>query len=62
MKIPGLVDLQVNGFKGINFASSDLTEETFIKACRMLLNNGTTAFLPTIITSPENIYKRNLKI
>jgi len=52
MKIPGLVDLQVNGYKGVDFSSANLTQEDFILACRQLLKAGTTAFLPTISTSP----------
>ena len=62
MKIPGLVDLQVNGYKGVDFSSATLTEADFIRACRQLLEAGTTAFLPTIITSTEDVYKRNLTI
>ena len=62
MKIPGLVDLQVNGFKGVDFSSPDLTEEKFIQTCRMLLNNGITSFLPTIVTSPEDVYRNNLSM
>ena len=62
MKIPGFVDLQVNGFKGVDFSSPDLTEEKFIQTCRMLLNNGTTSFLPTIVTSTEDVYRKNLSM
>ena len=62
MKIPGLVDLQVNGFKGVDFSSADLTEERFITTCRMLLNSGTTWFLPTIISCNEKVYKQNLPL
>ncbi len=62
MKIPGLVDLQVNGYKGVDFSSIALTQEDFIRACRQLLEAGTTGFLPTIITSPDEVYKRNLAI
>lgn len=60
MKFPGLVDLQVNGFKGIDFSDPGLTEEGFAQASRELLDAGTTAFLPTLITSPLNAYCRNL--
>lgn len=60
MKIPGLVDLQVNGYLGVDFSSGDLTEGDFAQACRGILEAGTTAFLPTIITSPSEVYKRNL--
>jgi N-acetylglucosamine-6-phosphate deacetylase len=62
MDLPGFVDLQVNGYKGVDFSSVDLTEEDFAKACRQLLSSGTSAFLPTVITSPEKVYERNLKI
>jgi len=62
MNIPGLVDLQVNGYKGVDFSSASLTQDDFIRACRQLLEAGTTAFLPTMITSPEDVYERNLAI
>ncbi len=62
MKIPGLVDLQVNGYKGISFSDEELTAETCVDACRQMLASGVTAFLPTMITSPERMYERNLKI
>jgi N-acetylglucosamine-6-phosphate deacetylase len=60
--IPGFVDLQVNGFIGVDFSSPNLTAESFIHACRALLERGTAAFLPTIITSPLEVYARNLPI
>ncbi|HON91804.1 MAG TPA: amidohydrolase family protein [Sedimentisphaerales bacterium] len=58
--LPGLVDLQVNGYKGVDFSGGDLTEESFAQACRDMLAAGATAFLPTLITSPGEIYERNL--
>ncbi len=60
--LPGLVDLQVNGYKGVDFSGDDLTQESFARACHELLDAGTTAFLPTLITSPPQIYERNLPI
>ncbi len=62
MKIPGLVDLQVNGFRRVDFAGDTLTEEDFARACRELLNAGITAFLPTLITSPAAVYEHNLPV
>ena len=62
VQIPGLVDLQVNGYKGVDFSGADLTEEEFAQACRELLDAGTTAFLPTLITSPTEVYQRNLPL
>ena len=62
MRIPGLIDLQVNGFNGVDFSGEDLTKADFTRACRELLNAGTTAFLPTLITSPAAIYERSLPV
>ncbi len=62
VKVPGLVDLQVNGFKGVHFSDLSLTRETFVLACRGVLEAGTTAFLPTVITSPAEVYEHNLPI
>ena len=62
MKIPGLIDLQVNGYRGVDFSSADLTRRDFARACRGLCEAGTTAFLPTLISSPKEIYRRNLPI
>jgi N-acetylglucosamine-6-phosphate deacetylase len=62
MKIPGLIDLQVNGYKGVDFSSPELSEEDFARACRQMLDAGIRAFLPTLITSPIEVYKRNLPL
>ena len=62
LQLPGLVDLQVNGFRGVDFSGADLTEADCVRAFRELRSAGTTAFLPTLITSPAGIYQRNLPI
>jgi len=62
MKTPGLVDLQVNGCHGVDFSGADLDEAAVARASRELLSVGTTAFLPTLVTSPIEIYQRNLPI
>ncbi len=62
LPIPGFIDLQVNGYLGIDFSSPDLTEERFIYACTSLLKAGTAAFLPTVITSPLDVLERNLSM
>ena len=62
MKVPGLVDLQVNGFEGVDFSGPDLTQDDFIRASRAILHKSATAFLPTLVTSPKEIYQRNLPI
>ncbi len=62
MKIPGFIDLQVNGYKGVDFSSLDLTEKSFAHACRELLQKGSAGFLPAIITSLSEVYEHNLQI
>ena len=49
--IPGLVDLQVNGFGGVDFASADAAG--YRRAGEALLEGGVTAFQPTLTTAPE---------
>ena len=48
---PGFVDLQVNGFAGVDFLSADA--DGYRQAGEALLETGVTAYLPTFITSPE---------
>jgi N-acetylglucosamine-6-phosphate deacetylase len=50
--VPGFVDLQVNGFAGVDFASADAAG--YRRAGEALLATGVTAFQPTLITAPED--------
>jgi N-acetylglucosamine-6-phosphate deacetylase len=61
-KIPGFVDLQVNGFRGTDFSGPELTTDTFAQCCRAVLANGCSAFLVTLITGPIHAYQRNLPL
>jgi N-acetylglucosamine-6-phosphate deacetylase len=51
LAVPGFVDLQVNGFAGVDFAEAD--EAGYRHAGEALLATGVTAFQPTLITAPE---------
>lgn len=57
---PGLVDLQVNGFAGIDFNAVDLSAAAFEKVLHELLACGVTRFLPTLITAHEDDLIRRL--
>jgi N-acetylglucosamine-6-phosphate deacetylase len=48
---PGFIDLQVNGFGGVDFLDSDAAG--YRRAGEALLETGVTAYLPTFITTPE---------
>ena len=58
----GFIDLQVNGYKGVNFSTEEWQAEDFAEAFRGILSKGTAAFLPTVVTSPTSLYERNLPI
>jgi N-acetylglucosamine-6-phosphate deacetylase len=60
--IPGFVDLQVNGFGGADFSDPELTGGDLVEAWRALLRRGTAAFLATMITSPVDLYRRNIPL
>src|SRR5438270_12588346 len=48
--VPGFVDLQVNGFGGVDFLDADA--DGYRRAGEALLETGVTAYLPTLITTP----------
>jgi N-acetylglucosamine-6-phosphate deacetylase len=55
--LPGFVDLQVNGAFGVDVA----TEPSRVpELSESLLSTGTTAYLPTIISSPQSLYEEVL--
>jgi N-acetylglucosamine-6-phosphate deacetylase len=49
---PGLVDLQINGYKGVDFNHKDLAAEQIEAASLNLLKLGITKFFPTLVTGP----------
>ena len=51
--VPGFIDLQVNGFGGVDFLDADAAG--YRRAGEALLETGVTAYLPTLITSPEEM-------
>ncbi|MDX3809758.1 N-acetylglucosamine-6-phosphate deacetylase [Bosea thiooxidans] len=51
MRTPGLVDLQVNGFCGVDFNSGTITAAELDRALEAMLTTGVTTCLPTVITA-----------
>jgi N-acetylglucosamine-6-phosphate deacetylase len=60
--IPGLIDLQVNGYCGDDLNADNLDIETVRRLARRLLGIGVTTFLPTLITAPEEKIIRSLRV
>ena len=48
---PGFLDLQVNGFAGVDFNDPATTVDDLHRALGVLRSHGVTRFLPTLITS-----------
>jgi N-acetylglucosamine-6-phosphate deacetylase len=55
---PGLIDLQINGYAGVDFAVAD--DEGLTRSLTELAHTGTTSCLPTIITAPVDDLLRSL--
>jgi N-acetylglucosamine-6-phosphate deacetylase len=49
--LPGLFDLQVNGFAGVDFNGPGLAADRVVEAIERLRTTGVTRFLPTLISS-----------
>lgn len=58
----GFVDLQVNGYLGIDFSAPGLSLEQVRQVVFTLRDRGTVAFCPTVITSSMEVYSQNLPV
>jgi N-acetylglucosamine-6-phosphate deacetylase len=56
---PGFVDLQVNGFAGVDLLGAD--HDGYVRAGEAMLRAGTTAFQPTFVTAPEEVVTEALR-
>lgn len=58
---PGLIDNQVNGYRGVDFSDITLVPDQMKKATEYILKDGVTSFLPTIITNSHENLLRNFR-
>jgi N-acetylglucosamine-6-phosphate deacetylase len=59
--MPGLVDLQVNGYDGHDVNAADVDPTTIRAMARALWSRGVTTFLPTVITASEESIVASLR-
>jgi N-acetylglucosamine-6-phosphate deacetylase len=59
---PGFVDIQVNGFAGVDFSGADLNVEKAVSVLPAIWESGVTSFCPTLITNTISQMARNLAI
>jgi N-acetylglucosamine-6-phosphate deacetylase len=62
LTLPGLFDLQVNGFGGVDFNGIDLATDRVVEALERMRATGVTRCLPTLITSPFDRFAANARI
>lgn len=58
----GFIDLQVNGYSGIDFSRPGLTKQEVIRASRGLYLQETVAYMPTLVTTSREAYSNNLPV
>ncbi len=59
---PGLIDNQVNGYQGVDFAGEGLSIDGIMRAAEALWKDGVTTFLPTLVTGSHDDLIRNFKV
>ncbi|CAG8485996.1 12975_t:CDS:2 [Funneliformis mosseae] len=62
---PGYIDIQINGAFGVDFSvwkDDKQMKEGLDKVAKGLLKNGCTSFVPTIVSSPKEIYHKVLPL
>ena len=57
----GLIDLQVNGYAGVDFNDEAITADALDHALHAMLTAGVTACLPTVITAPAAVLEARLR-
>ncbi len=62
LEFPGLFDLQVNGFAGVDFNAPGLTSDGLAEALERQRATGVTRCLPTLITSSFDRFARNARV
>ena len=58
---PGFVDLQVNGFAGVDFNDPNTPVEEIGRALDAMFATGVTRCLPTVITGPPDAMLASLR-
>jgi len=59
---PGLIEIQVNGYMGVDFSDQELTREQMLKATRALWKEGVTTYFPTVITRDRERLEKSFSL
>jgi len=58
LELPGFVDIQVNGFAGVDFNDPESSAEEITRAIDAIHATGVTRLLPTLVTGPLERFAR----
>lgn len=58
---PGLIDIQMNGYMGVDFSDQNLKPEDLKLAINSLRKIGVTSFLPTVVSNDPSRMKKSLQ-
>lgn len=58
---PGFLDIQVNGYNGIDYSLENLNSKNIKSLVQHLAVSGTTKHVPTFVTMPQNRLLNNLR-
>jgi N-acetylglucosamine-6-phosphate deacetylase len=58
---PGLIDNQVNGYRGVDFSNTGLSTDKMKAATEAIRSDGVTTFLPTVITNSHGNLLMNFR-
>jgi N-acetylglucosamine-6-phosphate deacetylase len=58
---PGWIDLQVNGFAGVDYNRPDVAHAEIARSLHVLFATGVTRFYPTVITGPPDGMEQALR-
>lgn len=59
---PGLIDIQINGYMGVDFTGEKLDLEGVRAATKRLWEEGVTTYLPTVITADDERLRTNFGV
>lgn len=59
---PGLIDIQINGYAGVDFSDQELTTAMMLKVTKALWKEGVTSYLPTVITRDQERQSRSFTL
>ena len=58
---PGWIDVQVNGFAGVDYNSAHTSHEEISRSIQVLFSTGVTGFYPTVITGGPDVMRSALE-